>query len=490
MSKFYITTAIAYVNGKPHIGHLLDFVLADVIARYHRMKGDDVFLLTGTDEHGSKIYKKATELGMTVEDMVDENSQSFKNLWTKLNGDYTDFIRTTSENHKQGVAVMWNKLQEAGDLYKSSYEGLYCEGCETFMLEKDLVDGKCPNHMKEPITIKEENYFFKLSKYTDKLITLIESDELKIYPECRKNEMLSFLKEGLNDVSFSREKSQMPWGIPVPGDESQVMYVWCDALSNYLAALGLKDLEAGGADLLEKFWPADLQVLGKDILRFHALIWPAMLLSAGFELPKALGVHGFLTVDGQKMSKSIGNVVDPFEVIEKYGTDAVRYYLAREVPTGDDGDYSEERFEIVYNSELANNFGVPSLGEDGFKFAIEFDEARKIYEESIEAFNLKKALEEVVKLMSILNGYVEETKPWGLAKEEREAELDVVLANLFEGVKRLSILLWPFIPETIEKVFGFMNLEMILDLAKEWNTVVETGHTLGESSVLFPRLNS
>jgi len=471
MSKFYISTAIAYVNGKPHLGHLLEFVYADVIARYHKMKGEEVFLLTGTDEHGSKIFKKAGELGMKVEDMVDKNAQEFKNLWTALNGDYNDFIRTSSDLHKKGAAKMWNLLLDSGDLYKSAYEGLYCEGCEAFMTEKELVDGK------------------------------IESDELKIYPQSRKNEILSLIKEGLFDVSFSREKSQMPWGIPVPNDESQVMYVWCDALSNYLSALGF----AENSEEFKKLWPADLQVLGKDILRFHAAIWPAMLLAAGLPLPKVLGVHGFITNEGHKMSKSLGNVVDPFEVIEEYGVDAVRYYLAREIPTGDDGDYSKERFEIVYNSELANNFGnlvnrvvvmmkkyrdskVPALQE--FKFAAEFDEGRKIYEESIEGFNLKKALEEVIKLLSILNGYVEETKPWGLAKEGKEVELDQVLANLFEGVKRASILLWPFMPETIEKVFGFLNLEMTLDLDLEWNKVVEEGHALNDSSVLFPRLNS
>ena len=499
MSKFYITTAIAYVNGRPHIGHALEFIFADIIARYHRLKGDDTRLLTGTDEHGSKIYKMSVEQGREVAEMVDENVEPFREIWEKINGSNDDFIRTTADFHKRGAQKLWNLLVEAGDIYEDEYEGLYCVGCEAYLQLKDLVDGNCPIHMKPPEKVKERNYFFRLSKYSDKIKELIESDELKIYPESRKNEMLGLLEKGLIDVSFSRPKEVLPWGVEVPGDEAQVMYVWCDALSNYLTALGYADDD----ELVKKYWPADMHVIGKDILRFHAGIWPAMLLSAGLPLYKSLAVHGFVTSEGHKMSKSLGNVVDPVDVIDEFGVDAVRYYLAREVPTGDDGDFSQERFKVVYDSELANNFGnlvnrvtvmigkyldgkAPELKE--FAFESDFKELLLAYSSAIEGFDLKSALEKIVQVLNKLNAYIEDTKPWTLAKEEKLDELEAVLANMLEGLRRAAVLLWPYIPGSVEKVFEALGYDFEMNLEKELTKKIDQGQSIGKPEVLFPRL--
>lgn len=499
MSKFYITTAIAYVNGKPHIGHTLEFVFADIIARYHRLKGDDTRLLTGTDEHGSKIYKMAVEEGKDVQEIVDENVGPFKDIWKKINGSNDDFIRTTDDLHKKGATKLWKLLEESGDIYEDEYEGLYCVGCEAYVQLKDLVDGNCPNHLKPPEKVKERNYFFKLSKYSDEIKKLIESDELKIYPDARKNEVLSLLEQGLKDVSFSRPKEVLPWGVEVPGDKAQVMYVWCDALSNYLTALGYAD----DSEMVQKYWPADMHVIGKDILRFHAGIWIGMLLSAGLPLPKSIGVHGFVTSEGHKMSKSLGNVVDPFETIDEYGVDAVRYYLAREVPTGDDGDFSQERFRVVYGSELANNLGnlvnrvtvmigkyldgkVPELSD--FEFESDFEELLDVYKKAIEGFDLKSALEKIVAVLSKINTYIEDTKPWALAKEEKLDELEQVLANMLEGLRRSAILLWPFIPESAEKILEAIGYELEMDLEKDMSNKIDQDQSIVKPEVLFPRL--
>lgn len=498
MSKFYINTAIAYVNGKPHVGHALEFIFADIIARYYRLKGDDVRLCSGTDEFGSKIFKMSEELGIDTQELVDQNVGAFKDIWQLMNGSNDDFIRTTSDMHQRGAQKLWNRLVEAGDIYEDEYDGLYCVGCESNKQLHELVDGKCPNHNKEPEKIKEKNYFFRLSKYNDQLKKMIESDELKIYPDSKKKEMLSLLDQGLIDVSFSRSKDVMPWGVEVPGDPEQVMYVWCDALSNYLTALGYADDDV----LVEKYWPSDIVVIGKDILRFHAGIWPAMLISAGLPVHKSLGVHGFVTCEGQKMSKSLGNVVDPVEIIEKYGSDAVRYYFAREIPTGDDGDYSEERFGIVYASELANNFGnlvnrvVVMIGKylegrapevKDFVYEKEFAAAVEVYQASIENFDLKKALEEVVKLLNLMNAYVEETKPWSLAKESPE-KLPEVLGNMLEGVRRCAVMLWPYIPDASEKIFDAFGFDLEMDLEKSLDKKVEQGTQIENVGVLFPRL--
>ena len=323
------------------MGYALEIIQADVFARYRRILGEEVFFLTGTDEHGAKVTKAAEKEGKSPKEFVDKISGEFRELKEVLNLSNDDFIRTTDEKrHWPIVKKVWQKLKENGDIYKKKYQGLYCVGCEAFITKKDLIDGKCKIHQKEPEIVEEENYFFRLSKYSKKIEEIIEKDEVKIIPEERKNEMLSFIGQGLEDVSFSRPRKDLKWGIPVPDDESQTIYVWADALINYISALG--GFEKGE---FKEFWPPDIHFLGKDILRFHATIWLGMLLSLGLELPKNIFVHGFITSNGQKMSKSLGNVIDPFELVKKYGADAVRYFLLREIPPTEDGDFTYEKFE-------------------------------------------------------------------------------------------------------------------------------------------------
>lgn len=352
--KFYITTSIPYVNAAPHIGFALEAIQADVLARYHRDKGEDSLFLTGVDEHGAKIVRAAEAAGKIPRDFVDEISEKFLALKTTLNLSVNDFIRTSDKKrHWPGAQKLWLKLNEAGKLYKKNYIGLYCIGHEAFITEKDLIDGKCRDHQKDPEVIEEENWFFKISDYTEEIKSKIESGELQIVPENRKNEILSLAKERFEDVSFSRPRKDLNWGVPVPNDPEHTMYVWCDALSNYISAIGYADDEKK----FKKWWPADVHIIGKDILRFHAAIWPGMLLAAGLPLPKTIFVHGFITVDGEKMSKTLGNVVDPFEIVKKYSTDALRYYLLREILSYEDGDFTYKKFEDRYNADLAKGLG-------------------------------------------------------------------------------------------------------------------------------------
>jgi methionyl-tRNA synthetase len=454
--KFYITTSIIYTNAFPHLGAAFEFIQADVLARYHRSLSEDVFFLTGTDEHGTKIAKTAKEAGKNPQDFVDQISDKFKKLTKVLNLSNDDFIRTTDrERHWPVVEKVWKKLEEKGDIYKKKYKGLYCSGCEAFITEKDLIEGNCPYHKKEPELIEEENYFFRLSKYQDQLKEKIEKDEYKITPETRKNEILSFIKQGLEDVSFSRSRDKLEWGIPVPGDDSQVMYVWADALSNYISAL---DYDKG--EKFKKYWPADIHCIGKDILKFHALIWPAMLLSLGLELPKNIFVHGFISVDGQKMSKSLGNVIDPFKLVKKYGVDPVRYFLLREIPAFEDGDFSYDKFEQRYNSDLAS--GIGNLVARVSKMAGEIklgkkiqnpktkkaiEETQKNYKKALEEFKFNEALKSIWDLISFCDKYIEETKPW-----EQDKGTELILADLLFTIDVIADLLEPFLPETSEKI--------------------------------------
>lgn len=493
-NKFYITTSIAYANAEPHIGYALELLQADVLARHHRQKGEDVFFLTGTDEHGKKIQEKAESEGKTQKEFVDEVSEKFKNLARELNISNDFFIRTSDKNlHYQVVSDFWKKLTEKEDIYKDTYEAFYCTGCEAFVSEKDLEDGKCISHKKIPEQVAEENYFFKLSKYAEKVKELIEKDEIKIVPEHRKKELLNlFESEKVSDVSFSRPKESVEWGIDVPKDVSQKIYVWADALTNYISGLGGPD-----AKLYKKFWPADVHLIGKDILRFHAMIWPAMLLSLELPLPKNIYVHGFITHNGEKMSKSLGNVVSPIDLIEKYGKEAVRYYLLREIPSYQDGDFSEGRFKERYG-DLSNKLGnlvlrVSAIAEKNKDILREIkiskdDISENInnialeYEKNIESFHLNVALEDVFKLIDVSDKIVEESKLWELPKKD-EKEFKKVTETLTLNIAYIAYLLLPFLPETSERIFLALGISKN---KKEWS---EKSLNIKKPEPLFPRLD-
>lgn len=492
--KFYITTAIPYVNSRPHLGHALEFIQADAVARWAKLSGREVFLLSGADEHGAKIVRAAEAAGKPVGEFVEANTAVFKKLIEELGVSISDFIRTSEERHFTGAQALWKRLDASGDIYKKTYRGLYCVGHEAFVTQKDLVEGKCADHGAEPEVIEEENYFFRLSKYGPAIKKAIESGEMKIYPEFRKNEILSFVKSGLEDISFSRPSKDISWGIPVPGDATQTMYVWGDALSNYITALGYDGSENWQKS--QKFWPADLQVIGKDILRFHAAIWPGMLLSAGLPLPKALMVHGFIFSGGQKMSKTLGNVADPFEIIERHGADALRYYLLREIPTYEDGDFTEKRFIEVYNSDLANGLGnyvsrVAKMIEQYFggKLSNSFSDSslsdvvdKKIwpsYRGAMENFNLKAAFDSVWGALKEFDGYVQIHEPFKLIKTNEEKTKEV-LWNLAYGALTIAQMLEPFMPDTSEKILNIFGADK--NEKGKWQKVKIN---LGEA--LFPR---
>lgn len=452
--KFYITTAIDYVNAPPHLGHALEKVQADAIARHHRLLREGVFFLTGTDEHGIKILRSAQDAKKDVRDFADENTERFKKLAKGLNISNDDFIRTSDENrHWPGAQALWKKLAEVGDIYKSKYKGYYCVGCEAYVSEKDLIDGKCPLHEREPELIEEENYFFKLSKYAGQIESKIRDDELEILPGTKKNEVLEMLR-GVEDISFSRPKEKLPWGVPVPGDDSQIMYVWCDALSNYLTGLGY-----GTGEEKMDFWPADLHVIGKDILRFHALIWPAMLLSAELGLPKSIFVHGFILSGGRRMSKTLGNVIDPFGLVEEYGADALRYYLLREVMPFEDGDITLEKFKEAYNANLANGLG--NLVARVMKMSEEYLATRNLkpetyelpgeYKKFMENLELNRVMDFIWDKISALDLRIQETQPFKLIKTD-EKKAKEIINELVLDLGEIALLLRPFMPETAEKI--------------------------------------
>jgi methionyl-tRNA synthetase len=459
--KFYLTTAIDYVNAKVHLGHSLEKVQADVLARYYRNLGKDVFFLTGTDENAQKNVLAAEKEGIPTKEFVDQNANFAKNLWKKFNISFDYFIRTTNKKiHWPGVKKLWIKCKEAGDIYKKSYTGLYCTGCEAFLREKDLKDGLCPYHLKKPEVVSEENYFFRLSKYQKELEKIIERDEIEIFPRERKNEVLSFIRSGLEDFSISRPRERMKgWGIPVPGDRSQIIYVWFDALTNYISAIGYGRDEK----TFKKYWPADLHIIGKDILKFHAIYWPAMLLSAKIELPKRILVHGFITVAGQKMSKSLGNIVNPLEIIEKYGADPLRYFLLRESSPFEDLDFTFEKFKKRYNSDLAAGIGnlvarITALTKkfkiqkSKFKMKIqnskleeEIEKTKRSWKDALENFKFNEALISIWDLISFCDKFIQEKKPW----EKKEKE---VVSDLLITLKEISKMLYPLLPETSERI--------------------------------------
>jgi methionyl-tRNA synthetase len=453
--KFYLTTPIFYPNAKLHLGHAYTTAISDVLVRYWRLAGSETYFLTGSDENTQKMVQAAKKVGEDPKVFLNTIIDNFKQLFANLDISYDQFIRTTDDKiHWPGARLLWQKLVEAGDIYKKEYEGLYCVGHEAFITEKELVDGKCPEHGTVPELVKEENYFFRLSKYTDRVRQKIESNELKIVPDSRRNEILSLLSSGLEDVSFSRPRHAESVGIPVPDDDSQVMYVWCDALSNYITALGY----GRDDELYRKFWPADVHVIGKDILRFHAAIWPAMLLSAGLPLPKSLLVHGFITSGGKKMSKTLGNVIDPEELLAEYGTDAVRYYLVRHISPFEDGDITRESFKEMYNANLANGLGnlvarIMKLAEDYLPQGGKTDSADlpKNYIDAFNALNASAALDEVFRYIQALDQKITDTQPFKVVKTDPEGGKKLIF-DLTQELYFIGHLLFPFLPATSRKI--------------------------------------
>ena len=457
----YITTAIPYVNGAPHIGHTMDYLLADTYARYRRLKGDNVRFQVGTDEHGSKIFKKASENNQEVQEYVDANSQKFRDFIKKLDVGYTDFVRTTDEDHIRRVREIWRRLE--GYIYQNAYEGWYCEGCENFITDKEYEEnnGICPDHNKPYEKLSEKNYFLRISDFKEQIKSAIENDEMQILPEFRKKEVLKLL-EDTPDVSISRPKEHLSWGVPVPGDEKQVMYVWMDALANYITVLGYPEED------ISDFWPARVQFVGKDILRFHAIIWPAMLIGLGLPLPKTLLSHGFVLSNGAKMSKSIGNVIDPLEILSRHGITALRYYFLRHADTFLDADFTDDKFEDAYNNELANDLGnlVQRLAAmskkqdlDGLDFTPKLD---KEYDDIMNSFHFSKAMDYAWEKVQAVNKRIDDTKPWTLAKEDKTDELKELLNSLISDLLNANHLLKPFLPEATQKIEEIFTAKKIV----------------------------
>lgn len=503
---YYITTPIYYPSTKLHIGNTYTTVAADALARFKRLTGHEVMFLTGSDEHGQKIERIANEKGITPKEHVDEIVAGIKDLWKMMNVSYDKFIRTTDDYHVKAVQDIFKKLYDQGDIYKSSYEGLYCTPCESFWTETQLVDGKCPDCGRPVETAKEEAYFFRMSKYADRLIKYIEENPHFIQPESRKNEMLNnFLKPGLQDLCVSR--TSFTWGVPVSFDEKHVVYVWIDALTNYITALGYGQ---ENDELYKKFWPADLHLIGKDILRFHTIYWPIMLMALGLELPKQVFGHGWLLVDGGKMSKSKGNVVDPVVLVNEFGVDPVRYYLLKEIPFGSDGLFNNEIFIKKVNSDLANDLGnllsrtiamvnkyfdgviqAPTCKEDidDELINLALDTPKKV-EKAMDELRIPEALEEIWTLIGRGNKYIDETTPWILAKdEEKRDRLGTVLYNLLESLRFISVLMTPFLTETSEKMNAQLNTELTTwDSLASFDGTKAGGHVV-KGDVIFPRID-
>jgi methionyl-tRNA synthetase len=518
--RYYVTTSIPYVNARPHIGFALEAVQADALARYHRLRGDDTRFLTGTDDNALKNVQAAEAAGITPQELVDRNAAAFLALREPLNLSFDDFIRTSADpRHAEGVRKLWRACARAGDVYRRAYQGLYCVGCERFYAEDELVDGLCPIHQTRPELVEEENYFFRLSRYGERLRELITSGDLRIEPETRRNEVLSFLAQGLEDFSISRSQARARgWGISVPDDPSQVMYVWFDALGNYIAALDY----AGDGELYRRYWlenPHRVHVVGKDILRFHAVYWPAMLLSAGEPPPSRINVHEFLTVDGQKISKSLGNVVDPVALAEQFGTDALRYWLLREMPRTEDGDFSLERLTRRYDTDLANDLGNllnrtvsmiaryrdgsiptpgPSLATD-LELRVIATRLPNETQHALEAFDFRAAIAANWELVTRSNGYVEMNAPWVLARQEREGgeqakqRLDTVLYTLAESLRLIAYHLTPYIPASAAQIALQLGLEPTdaspYHEATQWGRRLP-GTRVAPTQPVFPRIGA
>ncbi len=504
--KFYVTTPIYYVNDVPHIGHAYTTLACDVIARYKRSRGYEVYFLTGTDEHGQKVETAANANGETPLELADRVVKRFQALWDKLNISHNDFIRTTQERHKHTVSAQFSKLLASGDIYLGEYEDWYCTPCETFWTETQLMEGNCPDCGRQTTKLKEESYFFRMSKYGDALLKHIEENPDFIQPKTRRNEIISFVKEGLRDLSISR--TSFSWGIPAPGNEKHVIYVWFDALTNYISALGYPEDKDG---LFEKFWPA-VHVIGKDILRFHAVYWPTFLLAAGVPLPAKVFAHGWWTVEGQKMSKSLRNVVEPNMLVDKYGVDAIRYFLLREVPFGLDGDFSHSSLISRINSDLANDIGnllsrstamlgkyfdgvVPAPGtaeEIDQTFLANFPAAMEKIDTLYGDMAFNKVLQTIWELISAGNKYIDDTAPWALAKDPAQQErLGTVLYNLLEAQRLIALQVAPFMPETGAKILSHLGVDPASRLVNNeaWGQL-EPGTKIEKAAPLFPRIEA
>lgn len=507
-NTFYITTPIYYPSDNLHIGHAYTTVAADALARYNRFRGKDVWFLTGSDEHGQKIERKAKEKGMEPLAYVDGIVANFKKLWESLDISYDDFIRTSEDRHKEAVQKIFKRIYDKGDIYKSTYEGLYCTPCETFWNERQLEEKSCPDCGREVELLQEESYFFKMSKYQDRLLEYIEQNPSFIQPVTRRNEMISFIKNGLEDLCVSR--TTFDWGIPVPINENHVIYVWFDALTNYISALGYDTDNPN----FEKYWPCDVHLVGKDIVRFHTIIWPIILMAAEIELPKQVFGHGWLLLDEGKMSKSKGNVVEPMELIDKYGMDSIRYFLLRDMPFGQDGYYSEEALAMRINTDLANDFGnllsrttaminkfcdgvIPKPGpeEDLDRELVNVkNDVVANTEQLMEKLELSNALTEIWKLINRSNKYIDETSPWALAKDEAQRDrLGTVLYNLAESLRVATVMITPFMPGVPEKVWE--QLGIVEDRAAHtWDSITTWGETpagikINRGEPIFPRID-
>ena len=497
--SFYITTPIYYVNAEPHLGHAYTTIAADILARHMRQRGEDVFFLTGTDEHGEPVAQAAEREGVTPRELADRNSVKFRDLVSRINATNDFFIRTSDPEHERAVQEVVQKIHDNGYVYEGTYEGYYCPRCADFKTEAELVDGnKCPIHLIVLEREKEDNWFFKLSAFQEPLEQLYAERPEWVTPQSRYNEALSFITQGLNDVSLSRRR--LRWGVPVPWDESQVIYVWIDALLNYYTALSYA---REGEDLTDRYWPAQ-HLIGKDILKFHAVIWPAMLMAAGIEVPKSIFIHGYLLMDEHKMSKSLGNVIDPFEVMDRFGTDTLRYYVFREVNFGQDGSISAAGFETRYNAELANEYGnlasrtlamieryrdgvVPEASVSS-ELAADLAGVDDRVREKLDAVDVSGALEEIWTAVRTLNRYVQDEEPWKLAKDASAAErLDTVLYSLAEGLRFVSVLVHPYMPDTSDRLLEALGQD---DLSYEVASfgAQPGGARTGKLEPLFPRI--